>query len=57
MPLYVDKFKIDTDEILIKDSEASQIVNNIFSPVEQGKNILFIGDSWTVGSGRSEERR
>lgn len=58
MSLYVDKFELDNQEILIKDSETSQNLKelplNLRCKIYRDKNILFIGDSWTVGSGSTD---
>lgn len=41
MSLYVDKFELDNQEILIRDTETREIVNNL-----NNKRYLFIGDSY-----------
>ncbi|MBP5433246.1 SGNH/GDSL hydrolase family protein [Ruminococcus sp.] len=58
MPDYVKKFDLGGTDIYIKDETArnsiADIPHNLYSKAEKGKNIVFIGDSWTVGSGADD---
>lgn len=47
MPLYVDKFELDNQEILIKDSEARELLET--SPKLYGKKVILLGDSLSGG--------
>lgn len=44
MSLYVDKFELDNQEILIRDSELTEKVNTLFD-----RKYVFIGDSYLQG--------
>ena len=58
MPDYVKKFNLGGQNIYIKDETArndiADLPHNLFAKAEKGKNIVFIGDSWTVGSGADD---
>ena len=58
MPDYVSKFSLAGSDIYIKDKDARDDIealpHNLYAKAQKGKNILFIGDSWTVGSGASD---
>lgn len=58
MPDYVKRFDLGGQNIYIKDETArndiADLPHNLFSKAEKGKNIVFIGDSWTVGSGADD---
>lgn len=58
MPNYVEKFDLSGAAIYVRDADAhnqiATLPHNLYAKAEWGKNILFIGDSWTVGSGASD---
>lgn len=58
MPDYVKKFDLGGADIYIKDEVArnniADIPHNLYAKAEKGKNIVFIGDSWTVGTGADD---
>ena len=58
MPDYVRKFSLAGAPIHVKDKDARDSIEalpqNLYAKAQKGKNILFIGDSWTVGSGASD---
>ena len=45
MPLYVDKFELDNQEILIRDNETRALIDNI--PID--RKFILIGDSFAGG--------